>query len=163
MKIIKLFFNIVTWLVLLVIGVMVLYIISSNFNVFSGYRSYLVQSGSMEPAIMTGDIIVIHSQNSYMKNDVITFHGSDNRVVTHRIIEISQNNNNQHFLTKGDANRSEDEDTITQSQIIGKVVLVIPKLGYLVSFSKSLPGLIILVIIPAVLFILNEILMIKNA
>jgi len=163
MMILKVFFEIATWLVLAVIALMGLYIITSNSSVFSGYRSFLVQSGSMEPAIMTGDIILIHSQDNYFKNDTITFHGSEGRTVTHRIAEITQNNGKQFFTTKGDANRSEDEDSITQDKIIGKVTLVIPKLGYLVAFSKSLPGLIILALIPAVLFILDELLKVKNA
>lgn len=163
MKILKFIFEIATWLVLAVIVIMAFYIVTSNFNVFSGYRSYLVQSGSMEPAVMTGDIIIIHSQDNYVKNDVITFHGSDSRVVTHRIIEILQKNGKSYFSTKGDANRSEDEDLITQDQIIGKISLVIPKLGYLVAFSKSLPGLIILAIFPAALFISGELFKLKNA
>lgn len=163
MKILRLFFEVSTWLVLAVFVLMGLYIVTSNFSVFSGLRSFLVQSGSMEPAIMTGDIIIIHHQDSYLKNDVITFHSPDGRVVTHRIAEITQDNDKPHFLTKGDANRSQDEDYITQSQIIGKVSLVIPKLGYLVVFGKSLPGLIILAIIPAALFILDELLKVKNA
>ena len=136
MKILKFIFEIATWLVLAVIVLMGLYIVTSNFNVFSGYKSFLVQSGSMEPAVMTGDIIIIHSQDNYVKNDVITFHGSDGRIVTHRIIEILQKDGKSFFSTKGDANRSEDEDSITQDKIIGKISLVIPKLGYLVAFSK---------------------------
>jgi len=163
MKIIRLFFEFTTWLAFLLIGVMGIFIITSNFSVFSGYRSFMVQSGSMEPAIMTGDIIVIHPQANYMINDVITFIGSDNRTITHRIAEIREASEKRLFSTKGDANRSQDEDLIKQSQITGKVVLVIPKLGYLVAFSKSLPGLIILAIFPAVFFILDEILKAKNA
>lgn len=163
MKIIKFIFEIATWLALIVVALMGLYIIAANFNVFSGYRSFLVQSGSMEPAIMTGDIIIIHGQDNYLKNEVITFHGSDGRIVTHRIAEILQKNGQSYFSTKGDANRSEDADSITQDQIIGKISLIIPKLGYLVAFSKSLPGLVILAIFPAVLFILDELLKVKNA
>ena len=163
MKILKVFFEITTWLALALIALMSLYIITSNVSVFSGYKSFLVQSGSMEPAIMTGDIIIIHPENSYFKTNTITFHGSEGRIVTHRIVEINEKNGKSYFSTKGDANRSEDEDLITQDQIIGKVSLVIPKLGYLVAFSKSLPGLIILVIFPAVLFILDELLKVKNA
>ena len=163
MKIIKFFFEIATWLALAVIAVMGLYILTSNFNVFAGYKSFLVQSGSMEPAIMTGDIIIIRSYENYLKNDTITFHGSEGRVVTHRIVDIVKKDGKNYFSTKGDANRSQDEDSITQDQIMGKVVLVIPKLGYLVAFSKSLPGLIILALFPAVLFILDELLKVKNA
>jgi len=162
MKILKFFFEIATWLALAVIALMGFFIVTSNFNVFSGYRSFLVQSGSMEPAIMTGDIIIIHPQNNYQKNDTITFHG-EGRTVTHRIVEIAQRNGTTYFSTKGDANRSEDEGVTTQDNIIGKVVLVIPKLGYLVAFSQSLPGLIILALFPATLFILDELLKLKNA
>lgn len=163
MKILKIFFEITTWLALVIIVLLGLYIITSNFNVFSGYKSFLVQSGSMEPAIMTGDIIIIHPQDSYIKNDTITFHGSEGRIVTHRIYVVTQKNSMTFFSTKGDANRSEDADLITQDQIIGKVSLVIPKLGYLVAFSKSVPGLILLTIFPAALFILDELLKVKNA
>lgn len=163
MKILKFIFEIASWLALAIIAIMGLFIITSNFSVFSGYKSFLVQSGSMEPAIMTGDIILIHVQGNYVKNDVVTFHSTDGRIVTHRIIEITQKDDRSNFMTKGDANRSEDEDSITHDKIIGKVALVIPKLGYLVAFSKSLPGLIILAIIPTALFILDELLKVKNA
>ena len=66
------------------------------------------------------------------------------------------------YSTKGDANRTGDEDVIGDQQIIGKVVLVIPKLGYFVAFSKSSQGLIFLLIIPAVIFILDELMKIKK-
>jgi len=145
------------------IALLGIFIITSNTPVFSGYQSFLVQSGSMEPAIMTGDIIIIHPQETYLKNTVITFHGSEGRIVTHRIAEVTQKKSITHFSTKGDANRSQDEDEITQDKIIGSVWLVIPKLGYLVAFSKSLPGLLILVITPAALFILDALLKLKNA
>ena len=112
---------------------------------------------------MTGDIIITRPNNKYMVNDVITFKNEENRTVTHRIIESFQKDNLTNFNTKGDANRSEDSDSISINQVIGKVVLVIPKLGFLVAFSKSPPGLILLVLFPAALFILDEIFKIKNA
>lgn len=163
MRLFKTLFNIVSWLVVGVFAVMGLYVLSSNFNIFFGYQSFLVQSGSMEPAIMTGDIIVIQKRDPYEQNDVVTFRNEQNRVVTHRLVEKSQTNEKIVFLTKGDANRSQDSDSITPGQIVGKVVFVIPKLGYLMAFSKSLPGLIILILIPTVLFILDELFKIKNA
>lgn len=141
---------------------MALYVFTSNYQIFGGYRSFLIQSGSMEPAIMTGDIIVSKSQNNYVINDVVAFN-TENRVVTHRLISKEEKGGKEEFSTKGDANRSQDFDTIGQSQIIGKVVFVIPKLGYLVAFSKSLPGFIILILIPTVIFLLDELLKMKNA
>lgn len=162
MKLLKFILNLVSWGAIAVIACMALYVLSSNYQIFGGYRSFLIQSGSMEPAIMTGDIIVVKGQNSYVINDVVAFH-SENRIVTHRLISKEERQGNTQFSTKGDANRSQDFDAINQSQIIGKVALVIPKLGYLVAFSKSLPGFIILILIPAAIFLLDEFLKIRNA
>ncbi len=162
MKIIKILFEIATWCVIGVIAIMGLYIVTSNFPISFGFRSYLVQSGSMEPTIMTGDIVVIQPQSEYRKTDVVTFHDKENRVVTHRIASIETKDNVRSITTKGDANRSDDFDTIAPEQIIGKVTLTIPKLGFLVAFGKSLPGLIIMVIVPAALFIVDEMFKLNN-
>lgn len=148
-------FEFVMWGVIASFGVLALYIVLSNFPIL-GFRSFLVQSGSMEPSIMTGDIVLIQRQQTYLKNDVVTFRDKDERIVTHRITDIVQEEGELPITTKGDANRSEDADRIGEDQIIGKVVLVIPKLGFLVTFGKSLPGLIILALIPVALFIADE-------
>jgi signal peptidase len=166
MKLIRFILGLVKWAVLVGITLLAVYIISSNFNVFGGYQPFLVQSGSMEPSIMTGDVVVIQSQGTYFINDVVTFRtsASDNspsRIVTHRIVAVAQGKVRS-YSTKGDANRAGDEDVITDQQIIGKVVLVIPKLGYLVAFSKSPRGLIILLVIPAIVLILDELVKIKK-
>jgi len=161
MNVIKFIFSIIKWAVIVGIVVLAVYVFSSNFNVFGGYRPFLVQSGSMEPSIMTGDVVVIQSKDTYVINDVITFKKNSGQIVTHRIIAV-ENGPEKKYSTKGDANRSGDEDVITQEQIIGKVALVIPKLGYLVAFSKSGSGLIFLLIIPALIFIFDELIKIKK-
>lgn len=143
------------------ITLLAIYILSSNFNILGGYRSYLVQSGSMEPAIMTGDVVVIQNRNTYQINDVVTFTMTTGRIVTHRIVTVNQGGVKT-YSTKGDANRTGDEDTITEQQIIGKVILVIPKLGYIVAFCKSRSGLLYLLILPALVLILDELVKIKK-
>ncbi len=163
MRIFHVLFNIFSWIAIGAIAMVVLYLVSSNYNVFFGYKSFLVLSGSMEPAIMTGDIIVSRAQPIYAINDVVTFRNTDNRIVTHRITEIAKKTAGAEYSTKGDANRSEDFDTITFGQIIGKVVFIVPKFGYLVSFSKSLPGIAILIFIPGILFIADELVKMRNA
>ena len=161
MQIIKFILGLLKWLILVGITVLAIYIISANFNILGGYKPFLVQSGSMEPSIMTGDIIVIQKKGTYFVNDVITFQTNTSRVVTHRIIAIEKGKENT-YSTKGDANRSGDEDVTTEKQVIGKVILVIPKLGYLVAFSKSPRGLIFLLVIPAIILILDESVKIKK-
>lgn len=117
------------------------------------YRFFLVQSGSMEPSIMTGDLILVKKETAYSQNEVITFQNTNQRITTHRILEIK----NGIFQTKGDANRVGDNDTISKEQILGKVALVLPKVGFLVAFAKTLPGLIILVLIPAGILIISAV------
>lgn len=108
----------------------------------------------MEPTIMTGDVIVVKTQMDYRVRDVATFRDSSNHIITHRIIEIK----NSTFVTKGDANRTTDNGNIQFNQIIGKVVFILPKLGFLVVFSKSIPGVIIFMVIPGIYIIVSEIL-----
>ena len=118
----------------------------------------LVQSGSMEPSIMTGDVIIIRQDKWYQKGDVVTFNDGNKGRVTHRIVEADKDS----FVTKGDANRSSDNNNINFTQILGKVILVLPKLGYLVVFSKSLLGMIIMIIIPGIIITADELFKIKK-
>jgi len=161
-SIFKIIFDLSSWFFLIAFAAIVIFTLGSNSNLFGGYKSFLVQSGSMEPTIMTGDIILVHSQPQYFINDTITFFCSDNRIVTHRIIKSSNEGEETVFNTKGDANRSVDSDIATLDKIIGKVILVIPKLGYFVAFAKSLPGLIILIFIPTFFLILDELFRLKG-
>jgi len=153
----KLVMELVAWLFLAALGILIVFTIASNTEVFGGYKSYLVQSGSMEPAIMTGDIIIIHKQASFAKNDVITFHDEQKGIVTHRVMNIIDEKNSTFFNTKGDANRTDDSGNTAIENVLGKVVFVVPKLGFFVGFAQSLPGLIALILVPAGILVFDEI------
>ncbi len=120
------------------------------------YKSYVVQSGSMEPSIRVGDVIIIHAQQRYEKTDVITFKDAQKHTVTHRILEKKEITPPL-YLTKGDANQAVDTEEIAHQSIIGKVILVIPKIGYLIQFVRTPWGLILTIIVPAVLLLSDEI------
>jgi len=160
---IKFVFELISWLFIGIIVLLVFFTVGSNTNILRGYKSFMVLSGSMEPTINIGDIVITHKQINYFKNDTITFYGPENRVVTHRIALIKEQDGNTTIITKGDANRSIDSDTITPNKIIGKVIFIIPKLGFVVSFSRTIPGLILLILVPAIALIANELLKLKNA
>ena len=84
----------------------------------NGYAMLEVVSGSMEPTIYKGDIIIINTKDkNYKENDIITFRGKEGEFVTHRIIKIDDKT----MITKGDNNNSED-DPIKTSSIVGKYV-----------------------------------------
>lgn len=140
------------------ITILVIFFLFSQIKFPGSYQFFLVQSGSMSPTINTGDLIVIKPVHQYYPDDIITFNSNQNFTTTHRLIRVV----NQSYFTKGDANTTEDQEIINSSQVLGKVFFTIPKIGYFITFIKSLPGLIILIIIPSALIIYQEFLEIKK-
>lgn len=150
--------NFLKWLLTSILIVLAIFFLLSQFKLPGNYKIFLVQSGSMSPALKTGDVVVIKPVSSYQVNDIITFNSHQNFTVTHRITQI----NDKLFTTKGDANPVTDQNEIDESQILGKVFFTLPKIGYFIMFVKSLPGLITLIIIPSTLIIYQEFLEIKK-
>lgn len=164
-KVFKIIIDILSFIPLLFVLLFSLFALSSKM-VFPGkYRLYSVMTGSMQPTIKTGSLILVQKQPVYKVNDIITFI-SANKTVTHRIkkitIKTTNNNVEGYFFTKGDNNNSMDPNPITKPLIIGKVRYFVPYLGYIISFVKTLPGLVILIVIPATIIIYSEIVNIKN-
>jgi signal peptidase len=136
-----------------------LFVIFSSLDLF-GYRMYVVKSGSMEPKIHTGSVVIDHKANNYNLKDVITFKVQNSKdTVTHRIYKI---NADKSFTVKGDANKTADPDPVQKTNVVGKVLFSIPFLGYFIAFLRTLPGLIIFIIAPAVIIISDEIANIKS-
>lgn len=110
-----------------------------------GYALLEVVSGSMEPTIYKGDIIVINTNcKEYTNNDIITFRDINDAFVTHRIKNIDIEK--KVMITQGDANISQDDEMSTNS-IVGKYVLKIPAAGkIMLAFKNPLVMLLILVI-----------------
>jgi signal peptidase len=110
----------------------------------------------MEPAINTGDVVVVKPQPQYHQRETITFYDADHRVVTHRIVKIDNQDSQSVFTTKGDANENVDSQVVPEDQVIGKLVMVLPKIGFAVSFAKTRYGALLLIIVPAVIIIYDE-------
>ncbi|MGB4076106.1 MAG: signal peptidase I [Minisyncoccia bacterium] len=120
----------------------------------------IVKSGSMEPAIATGGIVVIQPSDSYGVGDVITF-GEDTAVqvpTTHRIVRAYQEQGRTYFETKGDANEEADTEPVAARDVIGTVLFSVPYVGYLLDFAKQPLGFALMVGVPATLIILYELL-----
>ena len=111
-----------------------------------GYRAYNVISGSMEPEISVGSIVYVATADfdDISEGDIIAFE-SGASVVTHRVTAIDTEN--KLFTTKGDANDSEDFMPVAYVNVIGKVALHIPVLGYIAAWVSEAIGKIIAVII----------------
>ena len=159
------FFNVVVWFLFGIFIIAIALSALTGSSLLGDHHLYIVQSGSMEPSIMTGDMIVTSKSQTYQKNDVITFNSPARGVVTHRITSISHPAATTTIETKGDANRTTDSDEITLDQIIGKVVYVLPKFGYLVIFCRQPLGFAIFIGIPGLIIVVEELLKLgqKNA
>ena len=120
-----------------------------------GLGMAVVMTGSMEDSISVNDLVVIYQTNDYHVGDVITFQGNS-YPITHRIVSIqSDENGNQCYTTRGDANNT-DDDEISADKIIGEVVLVIPRLGTLQAFMQTPKGFFTILGIFALLWICAE-------
>jgi len=102
----------------------------------------------MNPSIDSGSITIVKKMDMYEVGDVISYYYDSNNteeIISHRIIQIGGNV----YITKGDANLGIDAQGVVPRLIIGKVVMIIPYLGYIVSFAKSTLGVWITIIAPA--------------
>lgn len=150
------------WLGLAAVLAVVVYFVGSVIPKRTGIHLFLVQSGSMEPSIATGDLIVTAPERRYAPRDVITFVGSNQRVVTHRVVELTSEGDSVQYVTKGDANPSLDADVVIHESVLGRVVLTVPRMGFLVSFGRSRVGILLLIVIPASLIIYDEYMAIRK-
>ena len=147
-------FKIIYYVFIGCIALVAFLLIANKFSLPGGNRLYVVQSGSMEPTIHTGSMVVVTGAASYDTGDIITFglDSKDQPSTTHRIAEKKPGQ----YVTKGDANNTADIREITDSEIIGKVRLAIPWIGFLLAFAKTSVGFVILIVMPAVIVIYDE-------
>lgn len=140
--------------------ILIIFIVTIGFNIFYskiilkedliqifGKSFFIVTSGSMEPEIRSGELIVITEDKNYKKNDIVTYKDLDNSFVTHRIVGETEKG----FILKGDANNINDEEVL-KSSIKGKVIYHSKLIGFFIIFILK-P----LVVIYIVLFIVINI------
>ena len=124
--------NILLNAVIALLGIVLLISIYTSFQIkilnkgyadFFGYSLFDVQTGSMSGTIEAGDWIIIELTKDVKINDIITYK-KDEDYITHRIIESYKGT----YTTKGDANNKKDEP-IHHTQVLGKVVKILPRFG----------------------------------
>lgn len=97
---------------------------------FFGVRPFVVSGYSMKPTLVAGDLVIIQpvTPEAVRTGDIIQFRLPGGSVV-HRVVEIRRENGRLTFITQGDNNNVRD-DPVTPEQVQGRVVLVIPKVGW---------------------------------
>lgn len=136
----------------------------------NGFRIFVITSGSMEPAIKSGSMIITQPQARYHHGQVITFYveksthqafqdSSKNNlvIVTHRVVSSLISNGQRSYITQGDANSYPDKTAVSQQYVIGRVWLVIPFVGIFLIWIYSKLGFYFLVLLPVSLIIMMQI------
>lgn len=138
MKVVKLICSVLSFVLMAA-----LIIIAATFFVpkFMGGQSLAVLSGSMEPGIPVGSIVVaLPTEAEELKTgDIITYRLSADTLVTHRV--VSNDTQAQSLITKGDANDVEDGAPVAYSQVLGKVSVHLPLIGYISIYIKTPLGI----------------------
>lgn len=95
--------------------------------ILPGWVSVGISSGSMSPAIRTGDVVIARSwdgTSDLVPGSIITYETADG-YITHRVVEVGEDGM---IVVKGDANRAADPP-IRPDQVVGTARLVIPYAG----------------------------------
>lgn len=168
-KVAKIISNIIFYILLLVIILLIGYIIL--INVYKKQDKlgdipinfYTILTTSMTPTIKAGDIVITlkDKNNIYKTGDPITFVSEGNIskgvIITHRIIDTKIVNGSYFYYTKGDANNTADGSPVSATSVIGKVILKIPKAGFIQQFVVSKFGWLVVVVLPCLAIIVYDI------
>ena len=105
---------------------------------FFGIKTFVIVSGSMEPILNIGDVILVKDiqEDDIKINDIISYREGQS-IVTHRVIDIEENENEKKFITKGDNNNVKDSYPVRYRDIEGKFDSKINKLGKIVLFLQN--------------------------
>ena len=128
------------------------------------FNTYVIITESMIPTINVNDAIVVKrvKDNTLSIGDIITFSSNDiyfkGLTVTHRVVGKQLGaDGNYIYRTKGDNNSLEDTALVNSDNIYGKVVIKLPKIGYVQLFVSSPFGFVVSIIVPVLLVIVYEV------
>ncbi len=163
MRFLKRLFSILgTILLVVLLAVVVLMFnarISGDVPSVFGYQVFRVSSGSMEPELMIGDVIIVKQAEpeDIQKGDIVTYRGEvgtfDGKFITHKMIEDPQYINGEYvFRTQGILEGAQPDPEWYEDQLIGEYVCTVPYIDALYSFFVTPYGLIVFVLIIMALF-----------
>ncbi len=128
--------NIIVNTIIIIISILIVLMVSGNFK----YGVLVVGSGSMTGTINKGDIIIYENYDDSQKisdGDIMVFSKESIKIV-HRVTEVKVVNGERRYFTKGDANSNSDDGYRLQGDMIGKVKVKIPYIGWLTLWINDL-------------------------
>ena len=123
-----------------------------------GKLPLIVLTDSMYPEIESGDLIICNTAEAedIKVNDVISFFdpaGNGTSIVTHRVVEIVEEDGKISFRTRGDNNNTEDKELVPAENLVGVYKMRIAGAGHIAMFMQSTAGLIVCVVLPIILLV----------
>lgn len=141
-KVVKILADVVFVLVIVaMLGGSLLFALNQNPNkTFLGYRAYNILSGSMEPELSIGDLVIVQAvpAEELQNGDIVTYYPTDNEgtTVTHRVVSTMLKDGQVVIETKGDA-VDQSDPLIYGESVIGVVVFHIPLLGAAIAWIQN--------------------------
>lgn len=183
-KILNLLSSILLYSILAIIGLIIVmfiaYFVDQKIAESKGetraplFGAYVIISDSMIPTINVRDAVVTMrvTEKNIKMNDIITFISKDIETrgtpITHRVVGIIYEDSDTKtkvlgYRTKGDHNNTQDFALIKPDEVLGKVYLRIPLIGYLQLFLTTPIGWLMVIVLPCLLIISNDVLKIGKA
>jgi signal peptidase len=151
--------NGVVWAVVAVAAVLILAV---ALPLAFGARPHTVLTGSMEPTIAAGDVVIDAriSPLDARVGDVITFRDPEDqsRLITHRVQRIRRSGSHLWFVTQGDANNTIERWRIAADGELGRVAYSVPWVGHVAVLAHTPWGLVLLLVVPLLLLAGDELL-----
>lgn len=116
-----------------------------------GFGAATVLTGSMEPTLHVNSVVVVTKASHYEVGDIVVYQTGGTPTI-HRIIELDEASGM--VVTQGDANNAPDEP-FTTSRLKGKLAFSIPFVGVVFRFIKTVPGIIMILVLVFTLFYLS--------
>jgi signal peptidase len=125
-----------------------------------GFESFVVPTATMQPSISSGDLAVVRPTlaSALVAGDVITYRMPYNPdlVLTRRVLFVEPDPAGQLSIqTRGDAEAAAEQVIVAPHMPIGRVVYSIPRLGVVLDLLNHAAGKVLLLGLPAVLFVID--------
>lgn len=171
---IKFVSGIISWVILVILVIVAMfllyYFVAAKIYAQKGeeykpaFALYTILSPSMVPNIKVYDVIVdtnVSRPEDIHEGDVITFKSTSSMtqgmIITHRVVQVKEENGKYSYVTKGDANLSPDASPALFENVQGKVLFHIPQLGRVQEFLGTKGGWLLVVVLPALYIIISDI------
>ncbi len=146
----------VEYIVLVLAVILVLIAVLTYIAPHLGWRVDTVVSGSMEPCLKVGSLVVTRpvKPETIKVGDIITYKPTpkSETPMTHRVNDIKVNSPLS-FITKGDANSHPDPASVPARNVVGKICFHLPYAGYVTGFLKTSLGFLLGLAVPALFVI----------